>query len=46
MYDHYFLFSQLIAKDKNFQAIYDVLMIQLVLFAAYVLIRDSIKAGR
>lgn len=38
--------SQLVATDYHFQAIYDVAMIQVLIFNLYVLIRDSYKAGR
>lgn len=42
----FFSLSQLVATDKNFQAIYDAILIQLVLFIFYVLLRNSVKAGR
>ena len=38
--------SQLVVTDVNFQAVYDVMIIQVVLFLLYVLINDSYKAGR
>lgn len=38
--------SRLVATDYHFQAIYDVAMIQVLIFNLYVLIRDSYKAGR
>ena len=38
--------SQLVASDRQFQAIYDVAMIQVLIFNVYVLIRDSYSAGR
>ena len=41
-----FLSSQLVSTDANFQAIYDAVMIQVLLFIVYVIIRDSYKAGR
>ena len=42
----HFLSSQLVSTDANFQAIYDAVMIQVLLFIVYVIIRDSYKAGR
>ena len=41
-----FLSSQLVSTDANFQAIYDAVMVQVILFMVYVVIRDSYKAGR
>ena len=40
------LCSQLVSTDANFQAIYDAVMVQVILFMVYVVIRDSYKAGR
>ena len=40
------LSSQLVSTDANFQAIYDAVMVQVILFMVYVVIRDSYKAGR
>lgn len=42
----FLLFSQLVATDHHFQAVYDVAMIQVLIFNLYVLIRDSYAAGR
>ena len=39
-------FSQLVDTDRNFQAVYDAVMIQLVLFVFYFIIRDCLKAQR
>ena len=38
--------SQLLSTDLHFQALYDVAMIQVLIFNLYVLIRDSYAAGR
>ena len=40
------LSSRLVSTDANFQAIYDAVMVQVILFMVYVVIRDSYKAGR
>ena len=43
---HLLFCSHLVATDRNFQSIYDAVMMQMVVFIVYVCLRESMKAGR